>query len=75
MRDLRSFTNTNSTTPLSSFSRPARQDCAVRIVKSSSEGEGSSGKIATTTWLEVCSSKALSLAFRRSASAAGTRPA
>ena len=66
---------TKSTTPFESFFRPTCQLWAVRTVKSSSDGEGSSGKTATTTWFEVCSSKARSFASSRSATSFGTTAA
>ena len=75
MRIFRSRTNTKKTTPLSTSFRPALHDSAVRFVKSSSEGVGSSGKTATRTWFEVCFSKSRSFASSRRPSSGGTRPA
>src|SRR5688572_9059310 len=75
-RILRSRTNTNSTTPLSSLARPARHAWAVRTVKSSSEElGGKAGKVATRIWFEVSSSNCLSRAFRRASTSAGRMPA
>jgi hypothetical protein len=44
MRIFRSLTKTNRTAPLLSLLRPTRQAWAARTVKSSSDGDGSSGK-------------------------------
>ena len=75
MRILRSLTKTKKTAPLSQSLRPTRQDSAVRFVKSSSDGEGRSGKTATTTWVVVSVANCRSFSSRRRASAAGTTPA
>ncbi len=55
--------------------RPTRHDSAVRMVKSSSDGEGRLLKTATTNWVEVCSANCRSFASSRWASAADTSPA
>ena len=47
----------------------------MRFVKSSSDGEGRLGKMATRIWFDVSWSKRASFWFSRSASAAGTKPA